>query len=425
MRSTHAIRTVAALLIAGLLASCSGTQRPPTREELDDAEKPDEWREREAQSDFLDIGKQAGIQWLSFVQNDQREYPEYFEGFDRDQKRRLRLAPKEDATNRVLLEFNLPKGSKLWPVDWYGTELMAIDLPGTKNISLALTRADKPKGAVVGEIARRFMDNNSGKALDNGSGGPWDKKLDMGEVVFRDDIAIVMSPVEGHAHVAYGERTVAGREAEYRIVVEVLEAGDPSRLRTAAKQVLDSISIKRELALEGSPKHKCSSSMDELLRGTLHFPGGTLNLPLTDGYLARKIGGDSTVQIDGEGASPWLLLRRLDAAGEQGLKQRIRADTTFKRRRDVPSARFEAGRIHKAALSIVSFDYRDSTAEQQALGVIAFGTELFTFEIISRGVTDGDARRGAREKAIALLEGATGTAAEQDLQPLEGWMPSE
>jgi hypothetical protein len=168
--------------------------------------------------------------------------------------------------------------------------------------------------------------------------------------------------------------------------------------------------------------------MDELLRGTLHFPGGTLNLPLTDGYIARKIGGDSTVQIDGEGASPWLLLRRLDAAGspgEQGLKQRIRADTTFKRRRDVPSARFEAGRIHTAALSIVSFGYRDSTAEQQALGVIAFGTELFTFEVISRGVTDGDARRGAREKAIALLSSATGTAAEHDLQPLEGWMPSE
>lgn len=417
MPPTRTNRILAVLLLAGFVASCSGTQRPPTREELDDAEKPDEWREREAQSDFLDIGKQAGIEWLSFVQNDQREYPEYFEGLDRDQKRRLRLAPKEDATNRVLLEFNLPKGSKLWPVDWYGTELMAIDLPETKNISLAMARTGKAGGESIRRLAGEF-DKNRGGAFDNGG-------AECGEVVVADNVAVVLSVDQTFEHVAYGERIISGRTGSFRVIVEVNTRGKPGDLKKAAKQVLDSISIKRELALEGSPKHKCSSSMDELLRGTLHFPGGTLNLPLTDGYLARKIGGDSTVQIDGEGASPWLLLRRLDAAGEQGLKQRIRADTTFKRRRDVPSARFEAGRIHKAALSIVSFDYRDSTAEQQALGVIAFGTELFTFEVISRGVTDGDARRGAREKAIALLQGATGTAAEHDLQPLEGWMPSE
>lgn len=415
MLHTLSIRAIVALLLAGMFAACSGTQRPPTREELDDAEKPDEWREREAQSDFLDIGKQAGIEWLSFVQNDQREYPEYFEGLDRDQKRRLRLAPKEDATNRVLLEFKLPKGSRLWPVDWYGTELMALDRSKDDawqhSAAIAVDTGDS-----LGSYVRKLAEARGGRVHES-------KPSDLGF-----PHAFWSAETDKYAYI-YAVRRVTGRVSRMLLVVEVrVDAGSGTRDFGGAERILDSISIKRELALEGSPKHKCSSSMDELLRGTLHFPGGTLNLPLTDGYIARKIGGDSTVQIDGEGASPWLLLRRLDdsgGTGDTGLKQRIRADTTFKRRRDVPSARFEAGRIHKAALPIVSFDYRDSTAEQQALGVIAFGTELFTLEVISRGVTDGDARRSAREKAIALLQGATGTAAEHDLQPLEGWMPSE
>lgn len=412
------MHTIAALLIASLLAACNSTQRPPTREELDDAEKPDEWRERGAQSDFLDIGKQAGIEWLSFVQNDQREYPEYFEGLDRDQKRRLRLAPKEDATNRVLLEFNLPKGSKLWPVDWYGTELMAIDLPNAAGISLAVARDTGPTDGAIRKVAEARVSHplKEDGRFDDGSGG-------TRSVSESNGIAVLSVPPNGGTRGAYGYRLLKGRTTSLRVYVEVGNVQDPGKV---AGTVLDSISIKRELALEGSPKHKCSSSMDELLRGTLHFPGGTLNLPLTDGYLARKIGGDSTVQIDGEGASPWLLLRRLEpSSAPGGLKQQVRADTTFKRRRDVSSARFEAGRLLKGTLPLVVFDYRETGAEQQVLGLIAFGTELFTIEINSKGVIDGESRREARDKALALLQSATGTGTDRSLQQLEGWKPSE
>ncbi|MBE7492681.1 MAG: hypothetical protein HS108_13130 [Planctomycetes bacterium] len=401
-----------------LLAACN--QPPKSNGEIDI--KPDIWRPSEAQSDFLDIGKQAGIEWLSFVPNDQNEYPDFYTGLDSDQKRRLRVAPLETPDERVLIEFKLPQGSKLWPVDWYGTELMAIELPGTKNISLAIARSDNPQGAVVGEIARQFVNKHTGRAVDNGSGGPWDKKNDVGEVVIRDNIAVVMSPIETFAHVAYGEQTLSGRAVAFRIVVEVLEGGDPAKLRAAAKQILSSISIKRELALEGLPKHKCSSSLDELKQGKLVFPGGTLNLPLNQGHIARKAGGDSTIQIDGEGAKPWLLIRRLKPDASD-LRIRVRNDATFSRRISRNPDGFGAGRKPQGAtLQAVVWDFKETAAEQQLVGVIAVGTELLTIEVISQGLRDGDARRAARDKALALIAAATGTEVPgEPLERLEGW----
>ncbi|NUO16330.1 MAG: hypothetical protein HUU03_07800, partial [Planctomycetaceae bacterium] len=122
-----------------LLTACESTRTSPD-DDLPE-EKPDqEIITGELQSDFLELGPQAGVQWLSFYPDDYLEYPELFEGYDRDQRRHLRLAPREGA-NKVLLKFDLPAGAKIKPVDWYGTELVGIDLPSVKGLSVALAVA--------------------------------------------------------------------------------------------------------------------------------------------------------------------------------------------------------------------------------------------------------------------------------------------
>lgn len=394
-----------------LLAACN--QPPKSNGEIDI--KPDIIRPSEAQSDFLDIGKQAGIEWLSFVPNDQNEYPDFYTGLDSDQKRRLRVAPLETPDERVLIEFKLPQGSKLWPVDWYGTELMAIELPGTKNISLAIAKTGQPEGAFVRKLAH--AQTNVSGAFDNGG-------ADFGDIVESDSIAVLMSQDETFEHCAYGERVIGGSAAKFRLVVEAKERGEVGELKKAVQTVLNGISIKRELALEGLPKHKCSSSLDELKQGKLVFPGGTLNLPLNQGHIARKTGGDSTIQVDGEGAKPWLLIRRLkedDAPGD--LRVRVRNDATFSRRTGRNPNGFGVGRRPEGTkVDAVVWDYSETAAEQQLVGVIAVGSELLSIEVVSRGLTDGDARRAARDKALALVAGATGTEARGDpLKVLEGW----
>lgn len=410
--ATQALLCVLALL----LAACN--QPPKSNGEID--VKPDIIRPSEAQSDFLDIGTQAGIEWLSFVPNDQNEYPDFYTGLDSDQKRRLRVAPLEAPDARVLLEFKLPQGSKLWPVDWYGTELMAIELSGIKNVSVALAKADQKQGAVVRKLADARLKHewdNRGGAFDNGGG-------ELGEVAETGGVAVVMSVDKTVEHFAYAERTISGQTTAFRIVVEMGETGDAGELSKAAQTILNGISIRRELALEGLPKHKCTSSLDELKQGKLVFPGGTLNLPLKDGYIARKTGGDSTIQVDGEGAKPWLLIRRLkedDAPGD--LRVRVRNDATFSRRTGKNPKGFGVGRRPEGTtVDAVVWDYSETAAEQQLVGVIAVGSELLSIEVVSRGLADGDARRAARDKALALIAGATGTEAKGDpLQVLEGW----
>jgi len=393
-----------------LLAACN--QPPKTNGEIDI--KPDIIRPSEAQSDFLDIGKQAGIEWLSFVPNDQNEYPNLFTGLDSDQKRRLRVVPLETPDERVLIEFKLPQGSKLWPVDWYGTELMAIELPGTKNISLALTKDSRPPTEIAKALAESRKATGLKSDFDDGSGGI----LEIGST---DDIATLFTPPNGGIRVAYAVAPIPGSASSYCVVVEALCGAESAK---AAKTAVSSISIKRELALEGLPKHKCSSSLDELKQGKLVFPGGTLNLPLNQGHIARKTGGDSTIQVDGEGAKPWLLIRRLkedDAPGD--LRVRVRNDATFSRRTGKNPKGFGVGRRPEGTkVDAVVWDYSETAAEQQLVGVIAIGSELLSIEVVSRGLTDGDARRAARDKALALISGATGTEAKGDpLKVLEGW----
>lgn len=401
-----------ALLLTLPMAACTqpATNNEPENKEV--KEHRDQWRPREAQSDFLDIGKQAGIEWLSFVPQDQLDYPEYFEGLDRDQKRRLRLAPK-GSDEQVLIQFDLPEGSKLWPVDWYGTELMAIDLPSGASMSLALAKDDGPSR--LEDLATTRVDHPREDQFDDGSGGVRTLRKD-------NDVITLMAPANGGSREAYGERTIVGRTGSWRVYVESLGGG---RFVEDVRTVLDSVSIKREIALEGSPKHKCTSTIDEQLAGTLRFPNGTLNLPVTDEMLVRKIGGDSTIQIDGQGAEPWILIRRLDAnAAEGDMRATLRKDTTFNRRLKVTSGKWSAGYVPEGAkLPIVCFDYDDTAAENNLLGILKAGDELLTFEVVTRGITDGVIRRAAKEAAIKLLAGATGDPGTEapEFEPLIGW----
>ncbi|MCB9935094.1 MAG: hypothetical protein H6840_05320 [Planctomycetes bacterium] len=451
------------------LTACGQPQHANEKPDNQDVEEHrDQWRPREAQSDFLDIGKQAGIEWLSFVPQDQLEYPEYFEGLDRDQKRRLRLAPK-GSDEQVLLQFDLPEGSKLWPVDWYGTELMAIDTPRSDSEGRALTplrysvavasidsvRDDDGRriafpdsvqlNALILALSKRrwesvksnwslltkpdgFSDGRSGQAAPETMKGTSGLSTSLGRWRMSD----LGVPSSWQTH-SYAARILQSRTADLIVVLE-LEAysgnydGEERRAaeeRLQAFDVLKGISIKRELALEGSPKHKCSSSLEEQLRGTLRFPDGTLQLPIEYGQLVRKIGGDSTIQIDGEGAKPWILIRRLKEADTEGdLRARLRRDTTFNRRLKVPSAKFSTGYVPQdAKLPIVVFDYDDSSSENNLLGVLKAGNELLTFEVITQGVTDGDRRRAAKAAALKLLAGATGRPETQapEFKPLIGW----
>lgn len=398
-------------LLLLFLTACSQPQPANEKPDNQDVEEHrDQWRPREAQSDFLDIGKQAGIEWLSFVPQDQLEYPEYFEGLDRDQKRRVRLAPK-GSDEQVLIQFNLAPNWRLWPVDWYGTELMAFDRSKDDawqhSAAIAVDTGDS-----LDSYARKLAEARGGRVFES-------PPSDLG---FPHSFCLAQT--DQFAYI-YAVRQVKGRVARMLLFVEVRMDTGANRDFGGAERILEAVSIKRELALEGSPKHKCSSSLEEQLRGTLRFPDGTLQLPIENGQLVRKIGGDSTIQIDGEGAKPWILIRRLKEADTEGdLRARLRRDTTFNRRLKVPSAKFSTGYVPQdAKLPIVVFDYDDSSSENNLLGVLRAGNELLTFEVITQGVTDGDRRRAAKAAALKLLAGATGKPETQapEFKPLIGW----
>jgi len=407
-----------------LLTACSQPQanNAPDNHQVD--EHRDQWRPREAQSDFLDIGKQAGIEWLSFVPDDQHDYPEYFEGLDRDQSRRLRLAPK-GSDEQVLLQFSWTDqdelffgGLKLWPVDWYGTELMAIELSETSDVewSVALAKASastlNARMEALGKT-RGGTANYLGVVVEDSSGNESTSQLHLAK--------------QGDYSYCYMSRRLKGRTFEWDVVLEGRRKSGaaPFKPKDAAKSILDGISIKRELALEGSPKHKCTSSLAEQLRGTLRFPDGTLKLSISEGLLVRKIGGDSTIQIDGKGAEPWILIRRLKPSEAEGdLRARLRSDTTFNRRLKVDSGKFSEGYVPEGAtLPIVCFDYDDSSSENNLLGILKAGDELLTFEVVSNGVKDGEFRRALKQEAIKLFAGATAEPATEapEFEPLVGW----
>ena len=447
-RSRFALQLAVLLVLP--LAACTQPQ-PADNDEAPDnkedvKEHRDQWRPREAQSDFLDIGKQAGIEWLSFVPQDQLDYPEYFAGLDRDQERRLRLAPK-GSDEQVLIQFDLPEGAKLWPVDWYGTELMAIDLPDPAvfderqiSIAIASIRSFTAEQGSKLEISDKAQLNDKLVSLANRRRSMSAK--DAGEfetitkaVFLEDELAtgVAYTYADGHVY-GYALKVLKGLTASWLVFVEdrqVAWSGDAKGFRPEDKNpkqladVVNSISIRREIALEGSPKHKCTSSLEEQLAGTLRFPDGTLSLPVSEDMLVRKIGGDSTIQVDGYEAEPWILIRRLDANEAEGdMRAILRRDTTFNRRLKVTSGKWSAGFVPDSAnLPIVCFDYDDRAAENNLLGILKAGEELLTFEVVTRGVRDGEKRRAAKQAAIELLAGATAEPAAEapELDPLIGW----
>lgn len=414
-------------LLAVFAAACSshGHTHDENGEHPDEVdEHRDQWRPREAQSDFLDIGQQAGIEWLSFVPDDQHEYPEYFEGLDRDQKNRLRLAPK-GSDEQVLIQFDLPLGSKLWPVDWYGTELMAVDLPNVEGFSVAI--AALPPGGISGSNqVSSLVDLQAARGiyLDGAGLSHEVHELDGTEFYTQG-----LSGLQDSLTALYGIRRIYGKHATVTLYVEARRTDGQAKLSSAheagLETILSGISIKREIGLEGSPKHKCTSTLEEQLAGTLRFADGTLKLPVSDGQLVRKIGGDSTIQIDGEGAEPWILIRRLKESETEGdLRAQLRRDTTFNRRLKVPSGKFSEGYVPEGAtLPIVCFDYDDSAAENNLLGILKAGNELLTFEVVTRGVLDGDKRREAKASALKLLANTTADPATEapEFEPLVGW----
>lgn len=414
-----------------LLTACESTRTSPD-DDLPE-EKPDqEIITGELQSDFLELGPQAGVQWLSFYPDDYLEYPELFEGYDRDQRRHLRLAPREGA-NKVLLKFDLPAGAKIKPVDWYGTECVAIDLPDQKGLTVALTSLGKGSERDLGKrLAETRCKQRAGSPPSDVEehGGAW--------------FAFKHTRLMPHYAAAYRVRDVEGR---FALVVEC--AMDPKWVTTAGKEtslseaqgnresaaaaleeVIQGVRVVRDLNLEGSPKHQCKSTIDDLKTGIVAYEKGGLKLALPEGWSLRKTGGSSTVEIDGSGAKPLALIRRLKPHSNGDLRARVRADSVFARRCDRPDAFFGAGKsLTGAEPYVVSFDYRDNSVDQAALCVIATGNELLTIEVVATGLRDPQARRQARDALFAMLAQAEPSTqvrnAVQGLDKLVGWKPKE
>jgi hypothetical protein len=425
---------IAAVLAAALfMAACTTTKTDPDPRDEPEIKPDQEIITGELQSDFLELGPAAGVQWLSFYPDDFLEYPELFEGLDADQRRRTRLAPREGA-NKVLLKFNLPAGVKIKPVDWYGTECVAIDLPDAKGFTLALTDASRVKfkpqldGAWGAELAstlmlesirhRGYLPANSGSG--GGSSGTRGvaargvRTADNKELSLND--AGLVEPIDRDI-ATFGVVRFYGKSSQVVAVVEArnLDARGKDNALTKAhlaglERILNSISVARELALEGSPKHQCKSTIDDLKAGIVAYEKGGLKLALPEGWELRKSGGSSTVEIHGGGAKPLALIRRL-APKNGSLKTRVGADTVFSRRKARPDGFFGAGRaLTEQEPFVVAFDYKDRSAEQVALCVIATGNELLTVEIVSSGVIEGEARRKLRDACLEMLKSAKPSA---------------
>lgn len=367
----------------------------------------------EAQSDFLDL--KAGVEWLSFVPDPQREYPELYRGLDSDQRRRQQIAPQQPATERVVLNFDLPEGSKIWPVRWYGTVLMAIDLPGADGLSVAIGRGDRGLSETMASLgeARAVQLREE---FDTGG---------TAEIAADDDSAHVYWAPNGGSIAAYRAKLLGPGPNALLLVVEAYRGGRgiSAEHLTALRTVLDSVSIQRDLAVEGLPSHKCASTVEELQRGVLRYPHGTLSLALTEGVVIRKSGGGSTLLIEGQGASPWMMIRRLDETKAEGdLRARVRTDAYFSRRLKGPRGRTSAG-YQPDGPPMVLWDFSDYGAEHVVMGVIKAGDELLAVEVINQGLIEGEARRRAREAALAMLQGATVEPRTEapEFEPLIGW----
>ncbi len=417
-----AIRNSCLLLAALLLAACATTKTDPDPKDEPEIKPDQEIITGELQSDFLELGPAAGVKWLSFYPDDYLEYPELFEGLDADQRRRTRLAPREGA-NKVLLRFDLPAGAKIKPVDWYGTECVAIDLPDAKGFTLALAA---PGPMDHGTLSERLAKERQRRLKDQSDG------VVMQPVSPKDCFSRPAwgASLKGKLVCLYQTARIQLGPNEYWLVCELnpvpggISNEDAYRLFTKIQ-----LEVFRNLALEGSPKHQCSSSVEELKAGIVAYEKGGLKLALPEGWELRKSGGSSTVEIHGGGAKPLALIRKL-APKNGSLKTRVGADTVFSRRKARPDGFFGAGRaLSEAEPFAVAFDYKDRSAEQVTLCVISTGNELLTVEIISTGVIEGEARRKLRDQALEMLKAAKPSAIVanrvSDLNEIIGWKPRD
>ena len=402
-----------------LLSACESTRANPD-DDLPE-EKPDqEIITGELQSDFLELGPAAGVQWLSFYPDDFLEYPELFEGLDQDQRRRTRLAPREGA-NKVLLKFDLPAGAKIKPVDWYGTECVAIDLPTVNGFTITLAA---PGPMDYGTLSERLAKERQRRLKDK-SDGVLRQPSTPKDCFTRPAWG---ASLKGKLVCLYQTASLRVGPTEYWLVCELNPV--PSGVSNEeAFGVLSKIcfEVVRDLTLEGSPKHQCTSTVEDLKAGVVAYEKGGLKLALPEGWELRKSGGSSTVEIHGGGAKPLALIRRL-APKNGSLKTRVGADTVFSRRKARPDGFFGAGRaLTEQEPFVVAFDYKDRSAEQVALCVIATGNELLTVEIIGTGVIEGEARRKLRDACLEMLKSAKPSAtvanSVPDLNELVGWKP--
>jgi hypothetical protein len=388
------------VLLCALLAACGSRETV----DLDDPEfiAP----AREAQSDFLDIGERAGIDWLGFVPNAQRSMPELYNGLDRDQRSRRFVAP-HGAPPEVLLDFQLPAAARIWPVDWFGTTLIAVELPDLPGISVALTRSSADSDRIAATRAAHVA------RLDHVR--PGDVSLEPGR-----EVSTVS--VQGEVRFAYATRELQGVGGRWTLVAEW--HGQTARdVELGLLRVLESAVIARELDIEGLPGHRVTSTAAELSQGVLRYPNGTLTLPVTEHMTVRKTGGDSTVRVNAFGAEPWLLIRRLaptDARGD--LRVRVRRDPAFSRRLDRAQASFGAGYSPLYDVPMILWDYSSRRDENELLGVLSVGGELLVIEVVSQGLR-GEARRVAKQAAQELLKGARSEPRDDadTLGVLDGW----
>ena len=362
------------------------------------------------------------MQWLSFYPDDFLEYPELFEGLDQDQRRRTRLAPREGA-NKVLLKFDLPAGAKIKPVDWYGTECVAIDLPTVKGFTITLAA---PGPMDYGTLSERLAKERQRRLKDK-SDGVLRQPSTPKDCFTRPAWG---ASLKGKLVCLYQTASLRVGPTEYWLVCELNPV--PSGVSNEeAFGVLSKIcfEVVRDLTLEGSPKHQCTSTVEDLKAGVVAYEKGGLKLALPEGWELRKSGGSSTVEIHGGGAKPLALIRKL-APKNGSLKTRVGADTVFSRRKARPDGFFGAGRaLTEQEPFVVAFDYKDRSAEQVALCLIATGNELLTVEIIGTGVIEGEARRKLRDACLEMLKSAKPSATVangvKDLNELIGWRPKE
>ena len=401
-----AMMAVLALL---LVAACAGEPvEQPEERETDPTPT-------EAQSDLLELG--VGLEWLSFLPDDRRLYPGCFQGLNQHQARRLRLAPKSD-NNRVMIAFDLPEGAKIWPVQWYGKELVAIDLPGAGGYSVAVAAATE---APLADLLKRLHE-----AREPGRNGEFEVTGDESAAWTRQ------FPAEPQPAAVFGAKRLGGRVSNLLVVVECRpgEIGEPlgDRHAKGLKSILNGISLRRELALEGLPSHKCTSSITELGQGLIRFPSGALQFLLNEGQSVRKTGGRSTIEVHADFGSPWLLMRRLEQTDLEGdTRVRLRADPAVSRRLKAAGTNFGAGRrLDKARLPVVVFDYKDRRDDHSFIAVLACGEELLLIETASPDLITPEERIRAKTEAIRLLQDANSpdtTTEDHGLEVLEGWNP--